>query len=590
VPSPVAEAAPYDHGTSTREGVAMADGTGTPPADLRAAVVLETLVADYPRSSPPAPGASPPWDEALGEDGLARTPYRGLLQALGRLSPTELAGRVALLADAYADQGVTFSLSGVERPFPLDPVPRVITPEEWAVVERGVVQRVRALELFLDDLYSRAEVLKDGIVPRSVVLSSPHFHRAAHGFRPPHGVRIHVSGIDLVRDEQGGFCVLEDNLRTPSGVSYVIENRQAVARALPDLFGVLPVRPVDDYPVRLLSALRATAPGVDDPTVVVLTPGVHNAAYVEHTLLARAMGVELVEGRDLLVRDGIVFMRTTDGDRRVDVIYRRIDDDFLDPVHFRADSLLGAPGLLGAVRFGSVSIANAVGNGVADDKLTYTYVPDLIRYYLGEEPVLPNVTTYRLGDPDHRGYALDHLDELVLKPTDASGGKGIVIGPQATRDELDTARRTVLADPRQWIAQPVVALSTAPTFVEGRLEPRHIDLRPFAVNDGSSVWVLPGGLTRVALPRGSLVVNSSQGGGSKDTWVLADPLAAAPAARVEADLPPSPGAPPLVSDLGIPLVPLVSGPEESSDPKQQQQQQQQQDGRSGGEAPGEDAC
>jgi uncharacterized circularly permuted ATP-grasp superfamily protein len=523
------------------------------------------------------------WDEAVTRRGRSRAPYQGVLDAVAGLSVEEMTARADLLANAYADAGVTFSLSGEERPFPLDPVPRVIDADDWYDVERGVRQRVRALEHFLDDLYLRGEALSEGVVPRRVVMTSKHFHRAAYGIRPVRGVRIHVSGIDLIRDEQGRFRVLEDNVRTPSGVSYVIENRQAMARVFPDLFGSLPIRSVDDYPGRLLAALQATAPAVDDPVVVVLTPGVFNSAYVEHTLLARAMGVELVEGRDLVVRDGVVFMRTTEGERRIDVIYRRIDDEFLDPVHFRSESLLGVPGILGAARFGSVTIANGVGNGVADDKLLYSYVPDLIRYYLNEEPVLLNVDTYRLEDPNQRGYVLDNLDEMVLKPVDSSGGKGIVIGPRADAATLERARAQVVADPRNWIAQPVVQLSTAPTFTEGRLEARHLDLRPFAVNDGERVWVLPGGLTRVALRRGSLIVNSSQGGGSKDTWVLSGnltetgtftPISIASTAEI-----------PVITDEMLAdaeadaeaekLDALVVGPLDDGAPEQQQQQQQQ---------------
>jgi uncharacterized circularly permuted ATP-grasp superfamily protein len=525
------------------------------------------------------------WDEAISPGGRPRPAYGDVLRAVGSLSVDEMAARADMLANAYADQGVTFSFSGEERPFPLDPIPRVIDADEWADVERGVQQRVKALEAFLDDLYLRGEALAEGIVPRRLVMTSRHFHRAAYGIRPVRGVRIHVSGIDLIRDEHGRFRVLEDNVRTPSGVSYVIENRQAMTRVFPDLFGSLPIRSVDDYPARLLAALQATAPAVDDPVVVVLTPGVFNSAYVEHTLLARAMGVELVEGRDLVVRDGVVFMRTTDGERRVDVIYRRIDDDFLDPVHFRADSALGVPGMLGAARFGSVTIANGVGNGVADDKLLYSYVPDLIRYYLNEEPVLGNVDTFRLEDSDQRAHVLDRLDEMVLKPVDASGGKGIVIGPRAESAALQRVARDVQRDPRSWIAQPVVQLSTAPTFVDGRLEPRHLDLRPFAVNDGERVWVLPGGLTRVALRRGSLVVNSSQGGGSKDTWVLSGlvsetgtfhPIVLSTPDGTTSDRAARDGAATETTAPVEPLSGLVVGPWEDSAPEQQQQQQQQQ--------------
>jgi uncharacterized circularly permuted ATP-grasp superfamily protein len=463
------------------------------------------------------------WDEVLAAPDTPHPAARLLYDTMSRLSASDLADRSAALARAFRDQGITFSLSGEERPFPLDLVPRILAAEEWRLVERGVVQRLLALEALLDDLSDRQQVLHDGILPRRLVVSSAAYTRAAHGIKPSNGVRIHVSGIDVVRDADGVLRVLEDNLRTPSGVSYVLENRRAMARVLPDLLSAHRVRPVTEYPSRLLAALRAAAPaGVDDPTVVVLTPGVYNSAYFEHSLLARTMGVQLVEGRDLECRDGMLWMRTTAGRQRVDVLYRRVDDEFLDPLHFRADSVVGCPGLLNVARAGRVSIANAVGNGVADDKLVYTYVPDLIRYYLDEEPVLPNVDTFRLEDPDELGYVLDRLHELVLKPVDGSGGKGIVIGPQATDAELAELSAAVRADPRGWIAQRVVQLSTSPTQVGDRLAPRHVDLRPFAVNDGERVWVLPGGLTRVALPEGSLVVNSSQGGGSKDTWVLAD--------------------------------------------------------------------
>jgi len=462
------------------------------------------------------------YDEVFSEPGVPHAQSRALFAALQAMSASDLDGRSAAMARAFRDQGITFSLSGEERPFPLDLVPRVVQAAEWVDVERGVVQRVRALEAFLADVHAGQEVLKDGVVPRRVVTSSSAHVTAAYGVVPANGVRVHVSGIDLIRDEAGEFRVLEDNLRTPSGVSYVVENRRAMGRVFPELFATHRIRPVDAYPARLLHALRSAAPtGVDDPNVVLMTPGVYNSAYFEHSLLARLMGVELVEGRDLTCRDGVVWMRTTAGEKRVDVVYRRIDDDYLDPLHFRPDSMVGCPGILNAARGGRVSIANAVGNGVADDKLLYTYVPELVRYYLGEEPVLRNVDTHRLEDPDELAWVLAHLDELVLKPVDGSGGKGLVIGPQATDAELAVLRVQVAADPRGWIAQRVVRLSTSPTQVGDRLVPRHVDLRPFAVNDGERVWVLPGGLTRVALPEGSLVVNSSQGGGSKDTWVLA---------------------------------------------------------------------
>ena len=468
------------------------------------------------------PTHGPAWDEVFAPDGTIRAPYEAVLAALRTLSAAELQARADALATAFLDRGVTFDFAGEERPFPLDVLPRVLAADEWEVLERGVAQRVRTLEAFLADVYGHSEAVADGVVPRRVLVTCRHLHRPAVGVEPYNRVRIHVAGIDLVRDETGAFRVLEDNVRVPSGVSYVLENRRATMRVLPEVFAAQRVRPVSDYPRHLLEALRAAAPGgMANPTVVVLTPGVYNAAYFEHALLARQMGVELVEGRDLVCRGDVVCMRTTGGYRRVDVIYRRVDDEFLDPVHFRPDSLVGCPGLLNAARVGNVTIANAVGNGVADDKLLYCYVPDLVRYYLGEEPVLDNVETYRLDDPDVLAYVLERLDRLVLKPVDGSGGKGIVIGPQASDEALAQLRTNVIANPRGWVAQRVVALSTAPTLVGDRLAPRHVDLRPFAVNDGSRVHVLPGGLTRVALPEGSLVVNSSQGGGSKDTLVLA---------------------------------------------------------------------
>ena len=461
------------------------------------------------------------YDEMFASDGV-RSGYAGVLRQMSGLRPDELLGRADFLSSTYLDQGVTFDIGGEERPFPLDIVPRLIDSEVWRTVEAGVAQRVQVLERFLDDVYGAGEVFTDGVMPRSVVTSSPHFHRVVAGITPTNGVRVHVSGIDLVRDADGGFRVLEDNARIPSGVSYVLTNRRAMSAALPEVFAQHRIRPVDRYPQRLLHALRASAPsGVADPTVVVLTPGPYNSAYFEHALLARMMGCRLVEGRDLVCQAGRVMIRTTHGLRPAHVIYRRVDDEFLDPVHFRKDSVLGCAGLINAVRAGNVSIANAVGNGVADDKLVYTYMPELTRYYLGEDPLLPNVDTWRLEDADHREEVLDRLDELVLKPVDGAGGKGIVIGPRADRAELDVLRGRILDDPRGWIAQPVVQLSTVPTLADGQMRPRHVDLRPFAVNDGDQTWVLPGGLTRVALAEGELIVNSSRGGGSKDTWVMA---------------------------------------------------------------------
>jgi uncharacterized circularly permuted ATP-grasp superfamily protein len=468
-----------------------------------------------------------PWDEMFvtpepGSHRLdERAPYADLRRVFERMSRAELQGRAEALASSYLAQGVTFDFAGEERPFPLDAVPRIIGEAEWLTVESGVRQRVRALEAFLDDVYGQQSAIRDGVIPASVIVSSPGFLRQAVGIVADNRVRCHVSGIDLIRDESGAWRVLEDNVRVPSGVSYVMSNRDVMAQTLPELFSDLRVRAVDDYPARLLAALRASAPdGVEDPVVAVLTPGVYNSAYFEHTLLARLMGVELVEGRDLFCSNGYVWMRTTRGPERVDVIYRRVDDEYLDPLQFRADSVLGAPGLLTAARLGHVTLANGVGNGVADDKLVYTYLPDLIRYYLMAEPIIPNVQTWRLEEPDALAEVLDRLPELVVKPVDGSGGKGLVVGSQATAAQLDRLRLTLEKNPRGWIAQPVVQLSTIPTLVADGIRPRHSDLRPFAINMGDDVYVLPGGLTRVALPEGCLVVNSSQGGGSKDTWVL----------------------------------------------------------------------
>jgi uncharacterized circularly permuted ATP-grasp superfamily protein len=506
------------------------------------------------------------WDEMIDSDGSPRAPYRLLHESIQRRGTQELRAGIDALARAYLNQGVTFDVSGEERPFPLDIVPRVIDDETWQRIETGVRQRVRTLEAFLADVYGSCLVVADGVVPRHVITSSKHFHRAAYGIEPPNGVRVHVAGIDLVRDERGAFRVLEDNVRVPSGVSYVVANRAAMRQQWAEVLGRLRLRPVSHYPQRLRAALRAAAPpGVADPNIVVLTPGVYNGAYFEHAWLARAMGVELVEGRDLLCSGGVVRMRDTSGERRVDVIYRRVDDEFIDPVQFRADSMLGCPGLLTAARAGNVTLANAVGNGVADDKLIYTYLPDLVRYYLREEPILDNVDTWRLEEPGALEEVLDRLDELVVKPVDGAGGMGLVIGPDADAAELEALRHRLIADPRGWIAQPVVQLSTAPTLIGDAIAPRHVDLRPFAVNDGDDVWVLPGGLTRVALPAGSLVVNSSRGGGSKDTWVLAGergaPSATAPT-------------PPPARHAALPAVESAVDIEIRQQQQQQQQQQQ----------------
>lgn len=478
---------------------------------------MSDLFEDYAAAA----SRTPAFDEMFAPGQLARTEYSQVAAALSELNLADVTARADSMARTFLDRGVTFDYAGEERPFPLDIVPRVISGTDWQVLEQGVTQRVRALEAFLNDVYDKMSVVADGVIPRRLITSSAHFHRQVSGFDPAGGVRVHISGIDVVRDQEGTFRVLEDNVRVPSGVSYVLENRRAMAKGLPEAFGQQHIRPVEEYPRRLLAALRKTAPSsAEDPTVVVLTPGVFNSAYFEHTLLAGLMGVELVEGRDLICRGNRVYMRTTAGEQRVDVIYKRIDDEFLDPLQFRSDSMLGCPGLVNAARAGTVTIANALGNGVADDKLVYTYVPDLIRYYLSEEPIIANVDTYRLEDPAAREEVLDRLDELVVKPVDGSGGKGLVIGPDASKEELDALRERVTTDPRGWIAQPVLQLSTVPTMSGGQFSPRHVDLRPFAVNDGDDVWVLPGGLTRVAMKEGSLIVNSSQGGGSKDTWVV----------------------------------------------------------------------
>ena len=487
------------------------------------------------------------FDEVFDADGGARPEYQTLLRRLRSFSADELRRRERRRDAAFRNQGITFTVygegEGIERTFPMDLVPRVITAPEWSVIEAGLEQRVSALNAFLDDLYvGERAAIADGVIPAWLVASSTGFRREAFGVPVPLGARCLVAGIDLVRDRNGTYCVLEDNLRNPSGISYVVENRVAMTRLLPQLFAGMPVRPVDHYGRSLLHALSRVAPPAagDSPVVVVLTPGVFNSAYFEHVFLAAHMGVELVEGRDLVVEDHVLYMRTTGGLKRVDVVYRRIDDAFLDPVVFRPDSSLGVPGLMGAARAGNVTIANAVGNGVADDKAVYAYVPALIEYYLGQAPILPNVQTYLLWEPDERAHVLDRLDSLVIKPVAEAGGYGITIGPSATDEELEACRVAIEADPRNWIAQEVVSLSRHPTLIDDRLEGRHIDLRPFVLTS-DTVEVIPGGLTRVAMRRGSLVVNSSQGGGSKDTWVLAPS---------DVDEPPTPEAP-VAERLGV---------------------------------------
>src|SRR5436190_14931899 len=462
----------------------------------------------------------------LAAPGRPRPPYRRLYEELNRLGPVELGRRWALAMEMFRNHGITFAVypdaQGTEKVFPFDVIPRLIEANTWRRLERGLTQRLRALNLFLDDVYGRKLVLKQHAIPPEIVLSSPQYLREVEGLPVPHGIHCHIAGIDLVRDHKGEFFVLEDNLRTPSGASYVQANRYVMKRILPDLFAGYPVRPVEGYVHELLRYLRWLAPaGVDDPTVVLLTPGINNAAYYEHLYLAKQMGVELVQGSDLVVDDDHVFMRTTRGLSPVHVIYRRIDDTWLDPIFGRQESLVGVAGLVNAYRAGNVALANALGNGVADDKAVYALVPSIIRYYLDEDPILPNVETYLCADDSQREHVLDHLDQMVVKTVDSSGGYGMLIGPASTREQREEFRRRIVASPRSFIGQPVVALSVQPVFDNGTLRPGHQDLRPFVLT-GPEVYVTPGGLTRVALKPGSLVVNSSQGGGSRDTWVMAE--------------------------------------------------------------------
>jgi uncharacterized circularly permuted ATP-grasp superfamily protein len=467
-------------------------------------------------------------DELLDSNGEPRPHVAPLLAALRRLGPDALTAAGRRRDAIFMQQGITFEVSGSngqrrDRPFPLDLVPRVLPADEWTVIKRGLAQRIRALNAFVDDVYHGHEIVRAGIVPWSLIVSRPCFARAVHGVRAPGGVYTHVCGCDLVRGGDGSWRVLEDNVRTPSGISYVLENRLAMTRLVPELFAGHRVRPVDHYPSLLLEALQAVAPAPEsEPTVVLWTPGPLNGAYFEHAFLAREMGIELVEASDLVVRDAVCYMRTTAGLQRVHTIYRRLDDDFVDPLEFRPDSALGVPGLVRAYRAGTVAIANAIGTGVADDKAIYHYVPDMVRFYLDEEPILENVPTYLLSDEKVRRWILGRLHEVVVKPTSESGGKGVFIGPQASAEELADQVRLVESDPDRFIAQELVHLSTVPTQDrDGRLAPRHVDLRPFAVF-GEEIRIVPGGLTRVALREGSMIVNSSQGGGSKDTWVLAE--------------------------------------------------------------------
>ena len=467
------------------------------------------------------------WDELVDLEGRPRPAAAKLVDQLETLGMAELQQRQDLAELDIVGMGITFTVysdgRGIDRAWPFDIVPRVIGAEEWRRTEAGLKQRLRALNMFIDDLYHDQRVVADGVFPAELLEHSVNFRPQCRGVSPKFGVWAHICGSDLVRDADGTMYVLEDNLRVPSGVSYVLENRAISKRAFADLFAQQSILPVDGYTDELKRMLASLAPdGVDDPTVVVLTPGIYNSAYFEHSFLAQRMGAALVEGADLVVGDeDCVYMRTIGGRERVDVIYRRIDDMFLDPEAFRPDSALGVPGLMRAWRAGNVGIANAPGAGVADDKMVYAWVPDLIRYYLGEEPLLPNVPTYRCVYDEERQYVIDHIEELVVKPANESGGYGLLIGDRASRSEIDDTIAHIEADPRNWVAQPILQLSTAPTLCDGRLEPRHVDLRPFILS-GQQQYVTAGGLTRVALRRGSLVVNSSQGGGSKDTWIVED--------------------------------------------------------------------
>jgi uncharacterized circularly permuted ATP-grasp superfamily protein len=464
------------------------------------------------------------FDEMFSAPGAARPHYSRLLAAFKEMRPADFERKRDLAATSFLSQGVTFTVynddQGTERIFPFDLIPRIIPAAEWETIERGLEQRITALNLFLHDIYHSQAILRDGVIPKQIIWEAAHFRPEFMHFDLPHNIYIHICGTDLIRDRDGNYLVLEDNARCPSGVSYVLENRQAMKRIFPGLFSEYRVRPVEDYTQELLNVLRYIAPlDAGEPTVVLLTPGIYNSAYYEHSFLARSMGIEIVEGRDLVEQDSTVFMRTTKGPKRVDVIYRRINDDFLDPRVFRKDSGLGVPGLVEAYRRGNISLANSVGTGVADDKVVYHFVPKMIRYYLDQEPILDNVPTYLAAQPDDLNYILDHLPELVVKAANESGGYGMLVGSQASAAELSDFAGRIQREPRNYIAQPIVAFSRSPSFCEDSIKGRHVDLRPYILS-GEKVTIIPGGLTRVALREGSMVVNSSQGGGSKDTWVV----------------------------------------------------------------------
>ncbi len=464
------------------------------------------------------------WDEMYINPSV-REQYKGVVDFMQQLSIEELNRKEEQARRLFMSQGITFTVynsgEGIEKIFPFDIIPRIITSVEWNFIEKGIRQRLKALNLFLKDVYNEQFIIKDGVVPAEMIYSCPHFLREMHGCPVPYDIYVHIAGIDLIRNNDGTFYILEDNLRTPSGVSYMLENREITKRIFPDLLPKNNVRSVMEYPTLLHKNLVSMSPRQTAyPTIVLLTPGVFNSAYFEHTTLARLMGVELVEGRDLVVDNHKVFMKTTGGLQQVDVIYRRVDDEFLDPLVFNTGSLLGIGGLMSAYRKGNVAIVNAVGNGVADDKAIYTYVPSMIRYYLNEEPILKNVPTYQLGNLEEREHVFANMSQMVVKKTNESGGYGMLMGNSATEEEMTIYKKEIIKDPRQFIAQPIISLSSAPCYLNGKLQPRRIDLRPYALYGPEGIEIVPGGLTRVALREGSLVVNSSQGGGSKDTWVL----------------------------------------------------------------------
>lgn len=463
------------------------------------------------------------WDEMYSSDSDIRKQYKIINDYLRSTSPEVLFKKEELSKQLFMSQGVTFTVyndnEGIEKIFPFDIVPRIITANEWDKIDKGIKQRIKALNLFIKDIYHDQFIINDGIIPAELIYSCPNFLREMKGVKVPHDIYVHIAGVDLIRNNDGEFYVLEDNLRTPSGVSYMLENREISKRIFP---GVLPknqVRPVSNYPNVLYKKLKELS-DQNDPNVVLLTPGIYNSAYYEHTTLARLMGIELVEGSDLVVKDHFVYMKTTNGLKRIDVIYRRVDDDFLDPLEFNKSSVLGVAGIMAAYRKGNVNIVNAPGTGIADDKAIYIYVPDMIKYYLEEEPILKNIETYQLGKPEEYDYVAKNIKEMVIKKTDGSGGYGMLMGHEATDEDIKDYLKNVRKNPDNFIAQPILRLSTAPCCIDGKLSPRCIDLRPFALSGKDGIDITPGGLTRVALKKGSLVVNSSQGGGSKDTWVI----------------------------------------------------------------------